>query len=197
MRWRDVTARRAPLGTRRNGGGITRPAARASARAFRRWHALPRAMGQHSNWPYYRTGRASAHGFGVEWDFADGCLTRLDGLRGRGGVGGGVVQLAETALALTVGIEGRQEIVFAEIGPEDRGGVIFRVSRLPDEVIAEPHLARRADDEIGVGQVAGVERAGDHVFGDGVGGRAIGHDRAHGVDNFGASAIVEADVEAE
>ena len=39
--------------------------------------------------------------------------------------------------------------------------IVFGVGRLPDEIVAQAHLAAGADDEVGIGQVARVEMPAD------------------------------------
>ena len=53
----------------------------------------------------------------------------------------------------------------AEIGPEGLGDVNFRIRELPEKEIAEPHFTARANDEIGIGQIACVEVFADCLLG--------------------------------
>ena len=51
-----------------------------------------------------------------------------------------------------------------EVGPERLGDVQFRVGDLPEQEIADAHLAGRADQQIGIGTGGGVEAGRDQVF---------------------------------
>ena len=49
-------------------------------------------------------------------------------------------------------------MLVAEIGPEHRQEDELRIGRLPEQEIADPLLAGRADDEVGIGNARRVER---------------------------------------
>src|SRR5262249_54976983 len=56
----------------------------------------------------------------------------------------------EAALALLEDREGLEGLALAEGGPERLGHVELGVGGLPQEEVAEPHLAARADEQIGI-----------------------------------------------
>ena len=80
---------------------------------------------------------------------------------GRRGVGG--VSPAESAVALGVVADRAQEVDLAQVGAERLDEVELAVRGLPEQEVAEPLLARRADDEVGVGLAAGVEVLADQL----------------------------------
>src|SRR5438309_3671364 len=53
--------------------------------------------------------------------------------------------------------DGLVEVSIGEIGPERLGAVELGVRRLPEQEIAESHLAGGADHQVRIGQAAGVE----------------------------------------
>ena len=55
-------------------------------------------------------------------------------------------------------------------------------------------FASSANNQIGVGQLAGVEILADHLFGHLVGWNLVGNDPAKGIDDLGTSAIVKGKV---
>src|SRR5689334_23497577 len=96
--------------------------------------------------------------------------------------------------ALELG-EGAIEIDRPEIGPERRRDPELRVGDLPQEEVRDPHLAARADQEIGIGNVGGVERLGDVLLRDVLGlelaGQDLPRERAERVDQLVTRAVVE------
>ena len=75
----------------------------------------------------------------------------------------------ESAVAAFAALEvgnGFEEMDAAEVGPEALGDEDFGVSDLPEQVIREAHLARSADEQIGIGHMRGVEMAVDVIFRD-------------------------------
>src|SRR5271168_2281696 len=48
-------------------------------------------------------------------------------------------------------------MVATEVGPERRGDVDFGIGELPEEEVAQAHFTAGADEEVGVGIVAGVK----------------------------------------
>ena len=58
------------------------------------------------------------------------------------------------------------ERIFVEVGPAGRGRVVFRVGGLPYQEVTQAHLARCANYQVGVRDVARVEVARDSLFGD-------------------------------
>jgi len=75
---------------------------------------------------------------------------------------------AVAAFASLVVEEGFEEAGAVEIGPESFGDEDFGVGDLPEEEIGDAHFSRGADEEVGIGKIAGVEVAGEFVFGDGM-----------------------------
>src|SRR3954467_8693655 len=69
--------------------------------------------------------------------------------------------VAEPAVSLGVGPQRAKEVDAAEVGPERVTEVELRVRTLPEQEATQSLLARRADDEVGVGLAAGVEVLGD------------------------------------
>src|SRR3989440_585936 len=69
---------------------------------------------------------------------------------------------AESPDSTVEGVDRLGEIGFTEVGPECGGAVELGVGCLPEQGVAQPHLAGRPDDQVGIGQVAGVEMAGHH-----------------------------------
>src|SRR5690242_21789612 len=57
-----------------------------------------------------------------------------------------------------------QQMDTAKLGPERGCDIDLRIGQLPKQKIAEPHFPGRADDEIGIRQVASVQVAADCVF---------------------------------
>src|SRR5258705_3205548 len=96
--------------------------------------------------------------------------------------------------ALELG-DGAIEIDGPEIGPESRGHPELRVGDLPQEKVRDPHLAARADQEIGIGDVGGVERLADLLFRDLLGLELPRHDlarqRPERVDQLVPRSVVE------
>ena len=92
----------------------------------------------------------------------------------------------------------RRKRVFVEIGPEGVDEQQFGIGRLPQQEIGQPHLARGADQQVELGQVAGHRarrRAGASSIASGSSSpaAACAARRAGRTGNFGARAIVERD----
>src|SRR5580704_16142455 len=83
-----------------------------------------------------------------------------------GAFGGGVgVYAAVAAFAFLEVEDGFEETGAIEIGPEGFGDENFGVGDLPEKEIADANFSAGADEEIGIGQIGGVEMACDFVFG--------------------------------
>src|SRR5438445_14168 len=78
-------------------------------------------------------------------------------------LGGGA---AEAALALLEEGERLEVVALAEVGPQGVGHVHLGVRELPEEEVAEAHLAAGADQEVGIRDVAGAEVPGERAGGD-------------------------------
>src|SRR5580704_14260361 len=116
------------------------------------------------------------------------CVAGLTG----GGFGG--VYTAVTTLALLEIDQSCEEMGTIEIGPKDFSDEDFGVGNLPEEKIADPHFAAGTNEEIGVGQIGGVEMARELFLGDGVRRAvavALGEDGVHGIDDFRAATVVK------
>src|SRR5579883_1735424 len=107
------------------------------------------------------------------------------------------VDAAELPLALRVGVDGFFELLLAEVGPQDGRGVVLAVGRLPDEEVAQAHLARRPDHQVGIGQLRGVEIAAEQLLGHVVRVDPVAQHALYGVQNLGPSAVVEGHVQLE
>src|SRR6185312_9290999 len=68
-----------------------------------------------------------------------------------------IIESAITAVTLLIIGNAFEQVHAAELRPQCRRDVNFRISQLPKQKIAQPHLAAGANYKIGVGQVAGVE----------------------------------------
>src|SRR5512143_3689484 len=66
----------------------------------------------------------------------------------------------EPALPPLVLDKRRMQVLFREVGPERIGEIKFRVCGLPEEEVADPLLAARADDQVRVGEACGVQVRG-------------------------------------
>src|SRR5438270_3784257 len=82
-----------------------------------------------------------------------------------------------------------------EIGPECFSHEEFGVRRLPEQEIAGPLLAGRADYEVGIGQFGVVQTSVEGGFVDSKRVQPIGHQLSDRVHHLSPAAIVEADVE--
>ena len=75
-----------------------------------------------------------------------------------------LVQSPVAALALLVLGDALEQMMTTEIRPERGRDVNLGVCQLPQQEVAEPHFAAGADDEIGIGKMAGVEVLRDCIF---------------------------------
>src|SRR5688572_7051834 len=73
--------------------------------------------------------------------------------------GGGCGDAAVPPLTLLIGEDGVDQVPAPEVGPQRVGDVDFGVRDLPQQVVAHPHFAARADHQIRVGLPRGVEKA--------------------------------------
>ena len=79
---------------------------------------------------------------------------------------------AEAAFALLELGDRVEEVLAAEVGPEHVGEARARVRELPEQVVRDPELARRAHEQIGIGHVGRVEVPGQRALVDLAPGRA-------------------------
>src|ERR1051326_4602845 len=70
---------------------------------------------------------------------------------------------AVTAVSFPEIFDGFEEVLPREIGPEFLGHVHLRIGKLPQQEIREPHFAGGANEQIGIGVVAGVKMLAEHV----------------------------------
>src|ERR1043165_2894292 len=94
-----------------------------------------------------------------------------------------------------------EEMPPAKIGPQHLGHVDLGVGDLPEEEVRDAQLAAGADEQVGVAGAGGVEVIGEEGLVDhGVAHLLLaqqGHDAVAGVDDLGAPAVVEGDLEEE
>src|ERR1041385_4551917 len=81
--------------------------------------------------------------------------------------GGRSLYLSEDAAVATVAfskiLDRFEEILLREVGPQLLGDVHFRVGKLPEKKIREPHFAGSADQQIGIGIITRVKMFAEHV----------------------------------
>ena len=70
---------------------------------------------------------------------------------------------AEAAIALLIREHAFEQVPAAEVGPQRVGDPDLRVGDLPQQEIADAHLAARPDQQIGIGLAGGVEQARETV----------------------------------
>src|SRR5207247_106926 len=73
---------------------------------------------------------------------------------------------AEAALALLEEGERLEVVALAEVGPQGVGHVHLGVRELPEEEVAEAHLAAGADQEVGIRDAVRAEVSGERAGGD-------------------------------
>src|SRR5215475_14026734 len=76
------------------------------------------------------------------------------------------LQRSEAAVATVVFLERGEELWFAKIGPESLRHDEFGVRNLPKEKVTDPHFAAGADEQIGIGNVVGVQVLCEDLFSD-------------------------------
>src|SRR6266511_321619 len=81
---------------------------------------------------------------------------------------------AEASCALTKGKQRLVDVLDIEVGPVDRQEAELGVGALPEQEVREPHLAGRANDEIGIGQPVREEAARERLLVDLIGRDALG-----------------------
>ena len=98
-------------------------------------------------------------------------------------------------LAFLICENGLEQVPLAEVGPQRVGDPDLRVRDLPEQEVADPHLAARPDQQVGIGLARGIEKISEALLVQLVGADARRHDAARGFHDFGAAAVVERDVE--
>src|SRR3970040_82560 len=104
---------------------------------------------------------------------------------------------SEPASATRVLVERRPELLLAEVRPQRVREHELRVRRLPEEEVREPLLPGRPDDEIRVGELGSVESRGQRLLGDVLRSDSVCDEPRGGLDELGATAVVEGDPEQE
>src|SRR5262245_6362937 len=102
---------------------------------------------------------------------------------------------AVATVAFLIGDDGLEQMASPEIGPERLGDPDLGVCNLPEEEVADAHLAARPDEQVGIGLARRVEKLAEAALVEVVGAYAGGDRAARGVDDLCAAAVVERDVE--
>src|SRR5678816_4257307 len=98
-------------------------------------------------------------------------------------------------IALLVGDYGLEQMGHAEVGPQRVGDPDLRVGDLPQQEVADAHLAARADQQVRIGLAAGVEVRRKARFIDLIRSESVADDPFRRFDDLGAAAVVQRDVE--
>ena len=110
-------------------------------------------------------------------------------------IASGVGDPAVAPLALLVGQHGLEQVAAAEVRPQSVGDVDLGIGDLPQQVVADAHLAARPNHQVGVGLAAGVEEARERRLVKLIGTQSRRHGAPRRVDDFRAAAVVQRDVE--
>src|SRR4051794_18421847 len=94
---------------------------------------------------------------------------------------------AVAAIAFLVGDHRFEQIATAEVWPQRFGDPDLGVSDLPEEKVADPHLAAGPDQQIGIRLARGVEEIAEAALVEIVRGHAGGHRPPRRVDDLGAA----------
>src|SRR5436309_3039923 len=97
----------------------------------------------------------------------------------------------ETAFTFRVRAERVVEIADGEVGPQHRRRPHLGVGDLPEQEVRYPQLPAGADQEVRIGMVRRVEARRDGGLVYGIRSEAVADDAPHGVDDLGASAVIE------
>ena len=87
--------------------------------------------------------------------------------------------------------QGGVDLGGSEVGPEGRGEEVLGVRRLPYKEVGDAAFAARTDQQVRIGQAGGREPRRDRFVRDPFGPHPLGDQRAHGVHDVGAAAVVE------
>ena len=114
----------------------------------------------------------------------------------RHGTGRIAGQAAITPLAFLIFRDALEQMHPAKLRPQGGSHIDFRVSQLPQQKVAQPHLTAGANHQIGIGQMPRVEMTRHRVLVDfqmiqAAIARGRVHDRAERIHQFGACAVVE------
>src|SRR5262245_56813061 len=105
------------------------------------------------------------------------------------------LESAVAAVALLIGEHGLEQMAAAEIGPQRFGDPDLGVRDLPEQDVADAHLAARPDQQIRIGLPGGVEEVAEATLVEIIGTHAGGNRATRRVHDFRASTVVERDVE--
>src|SRR5262245_30477563 len=105
------------------------------------------------------------------------------------------VDAAVPPIAFLVRQDRFEEVAAAEIGPERFRDPDFGVRDLPEQEVAHAHLAARADEQVGIGLVRRIEELAEALLVEIVRGDARRQHAPRRVDDLGAPAVVQRDVE--
>src|SRR5690606_30259621 len=72
--------------------------------------------------------------------------------------------LAEAALAGVIGVDGLEQLVLAEVGPQRGRDVQLGVCHLPEQEVGDAQVPAGADEQLGVGDVGHVEELREGSF---------------------------------
>src|SRR4029079_13530560 len=102
---------------------------------------------------------------------------------------------AVSPVALLIREDRFDEVPTPEIGPQSICHVDLRIRDLPQQVIADAHFAAGADEEIRIGLTGRVEKTREPLFVENFGTHTKLDGASRRIDDFGAAAVVERDVE--
>src|SRR5215203_7565735 len=94
-------------------------------------------------------------------------------------------------------LEGPQELIGREVGPQRIRHVELGVGYLPEQEVRDAQLAAGTDHQVDLGYVGGVEVTGEGHLVDVLRGETVCDYPAGGVHDLGASSVVERDVDVE
>src|SRR6476646_6894948 len=102
---------------------------------------------------------------------------------------------AVAAIALLIGGDGVQQVLHPEVRPQGVGDPDLRVGDLPEQEVAHAHLAARSDQQVRIGLAGGVQIRGELPLVELVRADAVTNRAPRGVDDLGAAAVAQRDVE--
>ena len=71
---------------------------------------------------------------------------------------------AEASLAALKVSDGFEQVYATEVGPENVGHVDFRIRRLPQKEVAEPHFSTGANHQVELRQMARIQMFRDQLL---------------------------------
>src|SRR2546425_1112600 len=105
------------------------------------------------------------------------------------------VDAAVPAVALLVGNDRFEKVAAAEIGPQRFGDPDLSIGDLPQQKIADAHLAAGPNQEIGIRLAGGVEKIAEALLIECICGNTGGDRAARGINDLRPTTIVQRDVE--